>query len=165
MTSTPSGQPKGKTKEGLGIPTDWRMRATPTHTPEELSQLVLPFETIPEPKDTVPAEWANGVTHYQGGTNGVPVTGYYAVYTGASKTAKVLVSNVFGVWFEVQRRENFFECHRLARKALRLTHYPLEGIDMEALKRTSEPLSIESRTGSRLGTRLPLQEISQTNPE
>src|SRR4029077_7982569 len=81
------------------------------------------------------------------------------------KTAKVLVSNVFGVWFEVQRREDYFECHRLARKQLKLKDHPLPGINYKQLAATGEPLSIESRSGSRLGQRPPLEPIENPEPD
>jgi len=59
MTSTPSGsKEKQKTPEGLGIPTDWRVCAIDQPTEESLAVLDLPFETKPETKDTVPAEFS-----------------------------------------------------------------------------------------------------------
>jgi len=51
MTSTPSGS-KGKGH----APTDWRLRALPNvPIPEQLSNLELPMDAMPEQRDTVPA--------------------------------------------------------------------------------------------------------------
>ena len=110
MTSTPSGlKEKQKTPEGLGIPTDWCVCATNQPTEESLALLDLPFETIPEAKDTVPSKFTERVHHLVGGQSIViridgkevskkaPFTSYYACFKGAL----LALSNVFGVWFEI----------------------------------------------------------------
>ena len=111
MTSTPSGsKEKQKTPEGLGIPTDWHIRAIDQPTEESLAVLDLPFETKPETKDTVPSEFSEQVYHLVGGqlidvhidgkevAKRAPFTSYYACFKGAL----LALSNVYGVWFEIR---------------------------------------------------------------
>src|SRR5579863_611087 len=122
MTSTPNpAKGKGKaTSSG-----DWRTRFLDTVlTPESLGQLELPFEVIPEPKDTVPAQYAENVCHLLIGQYNVLFTGYYAKY----KEAWIAVTNVYGIWFKVQWYENKFWAHHMARTDLNLKNHPLEGL-------------------------------------
>jgi len=151
MTSTPSGsKEKQKTPEGLGIPTDWRVRAIDHPTEESLAELDLPFETKPETKDTVPSEFSERVRHLVGGQDIVvridgkevskkaPFTAYYACFKGAL----LALSNVYGVWFEIQLRPgNTYECFRLARPSLQLKDSPIKGINYARLKLTSLPIT------------------------
>jgi len=96
MTSTPRDV-KGKSRSK-----DWRIRYLPETddiAPEALSNLKCPFDTIPEPKDSVPAEFTENVRHLLSSQEtGAPYTGYYA----RLNNALVSVSNVYGVWFEVR---------------------------------------------------------------
>jgi len=58
MTSTPRDV-KGKSRSK-----DWRIRYLPETddiAPEALSNLKCPFDTIPKPKDSVPAEFTENV--------------------------------------------------------------------------------------------------------
>jgi len=151
MTSTPSGlKEKQKTPEGLGIPTDWRVRAIDQPTEESLAVLDLPFETKPETKDTVPSEFSERVRHLVGGQDIVvridgkevskkaPFTAYYACYKGAL----LALSNVYGVWFEIRLRTgNTYECFRLARPSLQLKDFPMKGINYARLRLTSLPIT------------------------
>ena len=108
MTSTPSGSgAKGKGR----APTDWRLRTLSNiPTVEQLSNLELPIEALPEQRDTVPAEYAINTTFLVGGTpDGPPWTGYYVQLPGAC----LAVTNIYGVWFELRRRGSGFEAHRL----------------------------------------------------
>jgi len=139
MMSTPSGlKEKQKTPEGLGIPTDWHVRAINQPTEESLAVLDLPFETIPEVKDTVPSKFTERVRHLVGGQDIViridskevskkaPFTGYYACFKGAL----LALSNVFGVWFKICLwAGNTYECFRLARPSLQLKDSPMKGIN------------------------------------
>jgi len=151
MTSTPSGsKEKQKTPEGLGVPEDWRVRAIDQPTEESLAVLDLPFETKPESKDTVPAEFTERVRHLVGGQDIVvridgkevskkaPFTAYYACFKGAL----LALSNVYGVWFEIRLRPgNTYECFRLARPSLQLKDCPMKGINYARLKLTSLPIT------------------------
>jgi len=89
---------------------DWCIRYLPKTndtSPEALSNLKCPFDTVPKPKDSVPAEFTENVQHLLSSQEtGAPYTGYYARLNGAL----VSVSNVYGIWFEVHVRENKFEC-------------------------------------------------------
>ena len=108
MSSTPR-----ETTEKKPRSRDWHIRYLPESdniSAEALSVLKCPFWTIPKPKDSVPAKFTEKVRHLQGGQNGAPYTGYYAMLNNAL----VSVSNVYGVWFEVRLRENKFECFQLA---------------------------------------------------
>jgi len=104
MTSTP------RDVKGKGRSKDWRIHYLPktdNTSPEALSNLKCPFDTIPEPKDSVPAEFTENVQHLLSSQDtGAPYTGYYA----RLNNALVSVSNVYGIWFEVHVRGNKFEC-------------------------------------------------------
>ena len=96
MTSTPR-ESTGKKPRSR----DWCICYLPENdniSPEALSVLKCPFNTIPEPKDSIPAEFTKKVKHLQGGQGRAPYTGYYAWLNNAL----VSVSNVYGVWFEVR---------------------------------------------------------------
>src|SRR5712691_13205955 len=93
MTSVPSGS-KGKSR----VPSDWQLRALTTiPTSDELADLRLPIKAFPEQKDTVPAEYA---VNTQFLINDVPWIGYYGQYNNA----RVAVSNMYGIWFEIRCR-------------------------------------------------------------
>jgi len=60
MTSTPRDT-KGKSRSK-----DWHIRYLPETddiSPEALSSLKCPFDTIPKPKDSVPAEFTENIRH------------------------------------------------------------------------------------------------------
>jgi len=151
MTSTPSGsKEKQKTPEGLGIPTDWCVRAIDQPTEESLAVLDLPFKTKPETKDTVPSEFSERVCHLVGGQDIVvridgkevskkaPFTAYYACFKGAL----LALSNIYGVWFKIRLRVgNTYECFRLAQPSLQLKDFPLKGINYARLRLTSLPIT------------------------
>jgi len=134
MTSTPAGLSKGKGR----TPTDWRLRALPNvPTVEQLSNLELPMEAMPEQRDTVPAEYAINTTFLVSGTSdGPPWTSYYVQLLGAC----LAVTNIYGIWFELCRCRTGFEAHRLAQEGLSLIDAPLTGIDYARLRATGEPL-------------------------
>ena len=142
MTSNPfGGSSKGKGK----APTDWRLRAVENvPTSSQLAALRLPFEVFPEQKDTVPAEFTAKVRHLTTPQEDAPWTGYYATFNGA----KIAVSNIYGMWFEIRRRGQGFEAHRLARSELALPDLPLLGLDRKELKKSEEPIT---RPSSRAG--------------
>jgi len=133
MTSTPRDI-KGKSQSK-----DWHIHYLPESddtSPEALSNLKCPFNTIPELKDSVPAEFTENVWHLLGSQDtGAPYTGYYA----RLNNALVSVSNVYGVWFKVHVQENKFECFRLAWNELGLKNHPLPGINFILLKQSGEP--------------------------
>jgi hypothetical protein len=65
---------------------------------EELDVLQCPFpiETL-EQNDYVPAQFTQNLKHLVAGQEQAPWTGYYIMYQGA----KLTVSNVYGIWFEI----------------------------------------------------------------
>jgi len=133
MTSTP------REVKGKGRSKDWHicyLPETEDTSPEALSNLKCPFDTIPKPKDSVPAEFTENVWHLLSSQDtGAPYTGYYARLNGAL----VSVSNVYGIWFEVRIQGNKFECFRLAWNELRLKNHPLPGINFILLEQSGEP--------------------------
>jgi len=135
MTSTPIGSSKGKGR----APVDWRLHAlSNVPTVEQLSNLELPMAAMPEQQDTVPAEYAINTDFLVSGTaERPPWTGYYVPLPGAC----LAVTNIYGVWFELRRREAGFEAHRLAREGLSLIDAPLNSIDYAHLRATGEPLT------------------------
>ena len=135
MTSTSAGSSKGKGH----APTDWRLRVlSNVPTVEQLSNLELPMDVMPEQQDTVPAAYAVNTTFLISGTaEQPPWTGYYVRLPGA----RLAVTNIYGVWFKLRRRGSGFEAHRLAREGLSLIDAPLKGIDYARLHETGEPLS------------------------
>jgi len=111
----------------LRAPTDWRLRAlSNVPTVEQLSNLELPMEAMPEQRDTVPATNAvNTVFLVSGTADNVPWTGYYVLLDNA----RLAVTNIYGVWFELRRRGTGFEAHRLVQEGLSLIDAPLNSID------------------------------------
>ena len=93
---------------------DWYIHYLPKSddtSPEALAVLKCPFNMIPKPKDSVPAEFTEKVQHLLGSQEtGAPYTGYYA----RLNNALVSVSNIYGVWFKVHVQGNKFECFQLA---------------------------------------------------
>ena len=142
MSSTPREPTEKKTRSR-----DWRicyLLESEDTSPAALSVLKCPFNTIPEPKDSVPAEFTEKVRHLQGGQNGAPYTGYYAMLNNAL----VSVSNVYGMWFEVCLWGNKFECFRLARTELGLKNHPLPGINFPQLEQSGVPTRPPTRPPS-----------------
>jgi hypothetical protein len=68
-----------------------------------------------------------------------PWTGYYTDLDGA----KLAVSNAYGVWFEIRRRENTWEAFQVVCDKLKLAHNALKGIDALALYKSGEPTNEE----------------------
>src|SRR6267378_7165874 len=110
MTSVPIGRTKGKGR----APSDWHLRAiTNIPSSEQLSRLALPMEAMPEQTDSVPAEFTGNTRYLVAGMpEAGPWTGYYANYRGA----KIAVSNIYGVWFEIRWRGTGFKAHHQARR-------------------------------------------------
>jgi len=118
---------------------DWCIRYLPKTddtSPEALGNLKCPFDTVPEPKDSIPAEFTENAWHLLSSQEtGAPYTGYYA----RLNNALVSVSNIYGVWFEVCVWGNKFECFRLAQQELGLKNHPLPGINFILLEQSGEP--------------------------
>jgi len=125
--------------KGKGWSRDWHICYLPESnniSPEVLGILKCPFNTIPEPKDSIPAEFTEKVQHLLGSQQtGAPYTGYYT----RLNNALVSVSNVYSIWFEVCLQENKFECFQLAWSELELKNHPLPGINFKLLKQTRVP--------------------------
>jgi hypothetical protein len=59
------------------------------------------------------------------------------------KGAKLAVSNMFGAWFEIERRNDKWQAVRLARMELKLQGSVLPGLNVQALIETGEPTNAE----------------------
>jgi len=133
MTLTPRDM-KGKSRSK-----DWHIRYLPETddiAPEALGNLKCPFDTIPKPKDSVPAEFTENIGYLLSSQEtGAPYTGYYA----RLNNILVSVSNVYGVWFEVCVRGNKFKCFQLAQNELGLKNHLLPGINFIPLEQSGEP--------------------------
>ena len=146
MSLTPREPTKKKSRSR-----DWHIHYLPESdntSPEALSVLKCPFNTIPEPKDSVSAKFTEKVRYLQGGQNEAPYTGYYALLNNAL----VSVSNVYGVWFEVHLRENKFKCFWLAQNELGLKNYLLSGINFIQLEQSGIPTQPPTRPPSHIKT-------------
>jgi hypothetical protein len=106
-------------------------------TCEELDMLRCPFaiESL-EQRDCIPETYTQNLMHLQAGQEQAPWIGYYALYQGA----KLAVSNSYGVWFEIQCRDNIWAAICPACINLNLQGNALEGINMKELIVLGEPL-------------------------
>jgi hypothetical protein len=89
-----------------------------------------------EQRDCIPGTYTKNLMHLQTRQDQAPWTGYYALYKGA----KLAVSNCYGMWFEIQRRDNIWAVIRPAHVDLNLQGNALEGINMRELIASGEPL-------------------------
>ena len=80
---------------------------------------------------------------------GTPWTGYYTTFKGA----KLAVSNMFGAWFEIERRDAKWQAVRLACMELKLQGSVLPGLNVRALIETGEPTNAELVERARLESR------------
>ena len=85
-----------------------------------------------------------GVDYKTTEKDSVPWDGFYAPY----KKAKIAVTNVYGVWFELELQQNKFTAIRVAREQLHLQNDVMAGVDIESLFLTSLPVP-ESRPPTR----------------
>ena len=84
---------------------------------EECAAVRLPFEIYPESVDCYGSKFTINLRHLvTSQESGTPWTGYYATFKGA----KLVVSNMFGAWFEIERRNDKWQAVRLARTELKL---------------------------------------------
>jgi hypothetical protein len=98
--------------------------------------LQLPFELRPRATNALPSHRTKNVEFLDSGMKKAPWTGYFATWRGVL----VAVESYEGVWFEIRRRDNTWEAHRLARPSLSLTDSPKAGMDYAALRASEEPV-------------------------
>jgi hypothetical protein len=136
---------------------DWRTKwLSKVPTCEELDALRCPFaiESL-EQRDCIPERYTQNLMHLQTGQEQAPWTGYYALYKGA----KLAVSNCYGVWFEIQHRDNIWAAIHPTRVDLNLQGDALDGINVTELIASGEPLPtsrVPSRGPSRAPSRISL---------
>ncbi len=70
-------------------------------TPEECAAVWLPIEIYPEDKDYILARNTIGLKWLMTPQELAPWTRYYATFEGA----KIAVSSMFGVWFEIRHHK------------------------------------------------------------
>ena len=141
-------------------PKDWRWihhgLDRTNATSAGLSATKCPFEVTLEIEDDVPGYLHNNVDFLKIGEKGAPVQGYYGKLPGRQGvSALVLVTNYWGIWFEVELREGKFVAKRIARPALHLDREPLPGIDITGILASGEELPTASRDPSREPSRAP----------
>src|SRR5712672_2479732 len=141
---------------------DWHWTGRGRYTTQWFNALRCPFEISLETTDTVPAEYRGDAYHFTIGQEGIPFTGYYINFRGA----KLAVSNYYGVWFEVQKRDAIFEAKRVARDELHLPELPMFGMDIIALKASgTPPTRAPSRAPSRAAGETPPVQAQATEHE
>jgi hypothetical protein len=120
---------------------DWRFRGLDkVPTDDKCTTVRLPFEIYPESADCYNAKNTVNLRHLVSGQEpGTPWTGYYATFKGA----KLAVSNMFGAWFEIERRDAKWQAVRLACTELKLQGSALPGLNVAALIATGEPTNAE----------------------
>ena len=65
-----------------------------------------------------------------------PWDGFYAPF----RTARIAVTNIYGVWFELELQQNKFTAVRIAQEALHLFNDVLPRVDIENLFATGLPV-------------------------
>jgi len=123
-----------------------------------LSAIKCPFEvTLETTNDKIPGYICDNVVFLQTGEQGAPITGYYGSIPGiVGASAKVLLMNYYGIWFEAQLQDRKFIAIRVARPVLRVTQDPLDGITMTGIVASGVPVASSqhpSRAPSRAASR------------
>jgi hypothetical protein len=142
MAETSKGK-KTSTWTPQEIPRDgnWRSRGLDkVPTEDKCTAVQLPFEIYPESVDCYNTRFTINLKHLVAGQEpGTPWTGYYAMFKGA----KLAVSNMFGAWFEIERRNDKWQVVRLTHTELKLQGLALPGLNIRALIETGEPTNAE----------------------
>jgi hypothetical protein len=141
---------------------DWRTKWLPKiPTCEELDTLRCPFaiESL-EQRDCIPETYTQNLMHLQTRQEQALWTGYYALYKGA----KLAVSNCYGVWFEIQCRDNIWAVIHPTCVDLNLQGNVLDGINMRELITSGEPLPA-SHVPSWVPSHAPSQISMHSEPE
>src|SRR5712675_2830217 len=140
---------------------NWRWTGRGCYTTQWFNTLRCPFEIALETTDTVPAEYRGDAYHFTISQEGIPFTGYYVNFRGA----KLAMSNYYGVWFKVQKRDAIFEAKRVVCDELHLPELPMYGMDIVALKASgTAPTRPPSRAPSR-AAKAPLAPQSEQESE
>jgi hypothetical protein len=141
---------------------DWRTKwLSQVPTREELDALRCPFaiESL-EQRDCIPTTYTKNLMHLQTGQEQALWTGYYALYKGA----KLAVSNCYGMWFEIQCRNNIWAAIRPVCVDLNLQGNTLDGINTRELIASGKPLPT-SHAPSQALSRVPSQISMHSEPE
>src|SRR5271170_4327408 len=95
-------------------------------------RIYLPCQVIPNKKTDVPEHLRVNAMFLEAGQNGVPWTGYFAMFRGA----KQAVCMYQGVWFEIRydKTKNEWYAFRVARAALNLLHEPASNMNIDELR-------------------------------
>ncbi|KAI9460723.1 hypothetical protein F5148DRAFT_1286793 [Russula earlei] len=121
---------------------DWRYKGQGKPSEQGLAKLRLPFAiTLDADIALVPEQFRKNTLFLRLGTDSTPWTGFFTPY----KQAKVALATLYGVWFEIKRREDYFAAVRVARPIFELTFDPLPGLDMDALVASGTPVPHSSR--------------------
>src|SRR5712671_76675 len=106
-------------------------------TPKECAAVCLPIKIYPKDHDYVLAKNTVGLKWLVMPQEVAPWTGYYATFEGA----KIAISSMFGVWFEIRCREQSWEAFQVSRVELNLQYDPLPGINAPELIKSGEPMA------------------------
>jgi hypothetical protein len=129
------------TPQDIPSSSDWRSRGLEkVPTEAECDALRLPFAIYPETVDCYDSKYTTNLKHLVAGQEpGTPWTGYYATFNGA----KLAVSNMFGAWFEIERRDETWQAIRLTHTELKVQGKALPGLNTRALIETGAPTNAE----------------------
>jgi hypothetical protein len=120
---------------------DWRSRGLQkVPTEAECDAIQLLFKIYPETANCYDAKYIVNLKHLVAGQEPrTPWMGYYATFNGA----KLAVSNMFGAWFEIERRGDKWQAVRLACTELKVQGKALPRLNTRALIETGEPTNAE----------------------
>jgi hypothetical protein len=65
-----------------------------------------------------------------------PWDGYYILQNFVKHT----VANAYGVWFEIEKQGDTWMAIQVAQPSFEVNYWPMNGIDMEALKSSGTPI-------------------------
>ena len=124
---------------------DWRVVRLQTlnlETPNPTGSLKVNLPFIVNVLEVQPAVYPlnvqGGVEYCTSKKNQVPWDGFYTLF----RTTRIAVTNIYGVWFELELQQNKFTAIRVSREALHLFNDVLPGVDIENLFVTGLPISM-----------------------
>src|SRR5712672_702639 len=138
-SATAAGASKHSRSTSIIRAKDWRLRIfhkfegnNVVPTLAALAKLKFPFDVTPETTASIPDEYTKGVQFYKNTTDpdSVPWTGYYATY----HRAHLAVTNIFGIWVEIEKTLEGWHAVRVVQAGIRVSHWPVEGMDVDVFE-------------------------------
>ena len=122
---------------------DWRIvrlqslnLTTPNPTGLLKIRLLFTINALEVQPANYPLTTRAGVDYKTSEKDYVPWDGFYAPF----KKAKIAITNVYDVWFELELQQNRFTAIRVAREQLHLQNNVMPGVDIKSLFLTSLPV-------------------------